>query len=305
MNFVAPPVSILATQKAEVLATAAQLVLIPAEARSGAEAARAAAVDAVSIHWRRSVKRAVEMALGDALENYQMIEGDFEDCSDAAGWHAGLAVAAINGLGSIESTTLLGEIQALIMDGDLQEPDRIGDVADNIAALVIENGQPGAKDVGKFLGAAGIVKVDLDELATHAPVPSINEVPSAETVKARVEAWKTEATAAAAAGTEIPSPPAVPPAAFAMPPPAAAVKSPATPDKASLGVAYRLLYEQSNCDPDVLSAALGFSRSTIMNYMTGRTAGKASAEQARILVNDIHRRRSALNEAEAIFSAVV
>lgn len=312
MSFVLPPVSGLLGHKADIIATSAQLIRIPAEARSAAEAARCAAVDAVAIHWRRTIKQAAEGALEEALEGYAMIEGDFEDATDVAAWHAGLTAAAMTSLGSTDNIPLLAEFHALLVDCDLQEPDRIGDVAENIAALLIEANLPAAKDVGKFLASMGIVKVDLDALAAQAP--------AAETTEGRVDAWKADVAEAIATGAEIPSPPAVAPGNFTPPPappvavltnldgalvPVDAAKPLAPPDKATLGQAYRLLYEQSNCDPDVLSAALGFSRSTIMNYMTGRTAGKASADQARILVNDITRREVALREAKAIFAAVV
>src|ERR1700761_4543617 len=159
--------SALAERKQEVLATAAQLIKLPVQdtKETPQQAARSAAVAAVSIHWRQLLKRHIEQQMSDVYENYLMIEGEFEDSADAGLWHGGLEHMLLNSLSTDEVMPYLAAIKEQIQDADLQEPGRVAEVADDLAAMFVEGGLPQEKDIGKWLSAAGIVLSDLDFLA--------------------------------------------------------------------------------------------------------------------------------------------
>ena len=273
--------SALAGRKQEVLATAAQLIKLPVaqEVETPQQAARSAAVAAVSIHWRGLMKRYIEEQMGDVYSTYEMIEGAFEDTTDAAAWHNGLESAMLNGMSGTEVMPYLKSIHDQIQDADLQEPGRIAEVADDLAAMLVECDLPQGNEVGKWLAAAGIVKIDLDWLANQMneaeqlvlPEVLTDIVPPSFTIIEEGDQLKWVAE---------------------------------PPDKAAISRAYQLLGDPSTTDLDVLCKLLGFSRSTLANYMSGRTQGKCNAVQAAVVLEEINRRIATLQEAAAVFGAV-
>jgi hypothetical protein len=311
MPFELPLHSSLAAQKQEVLATAAQLVLAPSEANTPEGIARHAAVDAVQIHWSRRVKRAIEECLDQSVENYIMIEGEFDEAADALEWHGGLETAALNGLACTTLMPLFGAMRELLVDSDLFEAGRRGEVAQEMAALIVESSLPQAKDTGKWLSAVGIAKAELEWLAAQTKTA----------VAGAVQQWREE-VACLPPGTTPSSPPAVAPAAFLTPPATTAtgqtdvqateedlqVPAPGTgpaPDAAAISHAYQLIYEPSSANPDSLATALGVSRSTMMNWLSGRTAkAKCNVEQARALLANVEARIACLHEASVVFAAI-
>lgn len=275
--------SALAGRKQEVLATAAQLIKLPVaqEVETPQQAARSAAVAAVSIHWRGLMKRYIEEQMGDVYSTYEMIEGAFEDTTDAAAWHNGLESAMLNGMSGTEVMPYLKSIHEQIQDADLQEPGRIAEVADDLAAMLVECDLPQGNEVGKWLAAAGIVKIDLDWLANQMDEADQLVLPGVLTADIDTAPVLTDIV-----------------------PPVSASASVAAPDKAAISRAYQLLGDPSATDLDVLCKLLGFSRSTLANYMSGRTQGKCNAVQAAVVLEEINRRIATLQEAAAVFGAV-
>ena len=283
--------SALAGRKQEVLATAAQLIKLPVEqeVETPQQAARSAAVAAVSIHWRGLMKRYIEEQMGDVYSTYEMIEGAFEDTTDAAAWHNGLESAMLNGISGTEVMPYLKSIHEQIQDADLQEPGRIAEVADDLAAMLVECDLPQGNEVGKWLAAAGIVKIDLDWLANQMDEADQLVLPGVLTADIDTAPVLTDI---------------VPPS-FTIIEEGDQLKWVAEPpDKAAISRAYQLLGDPSTTDLDVLCKLLGFSRSTLANYMSGRTQGKCNAVQAAVVLEEINRRIATLQEAAAVFGAV-
>jgi len=306
----------LAERKQDILDTAAQLIKLPLQGEAvetPEQAARSAAVAAVSIHWRHALKRRIEERMADILDGYEMIEGAFEDTTDATVWCLGLECAMFNGLS--EGTTYPQAMAERIEGADLHEVGRLGEVADELASLWVDSNLPQDKAIGKWLAAVGIVKDDLGALASQvAPVEQsvqqeVAEQSATDTVPgvapAQYAEWKArmESIGCVVGPLEgVPLPSEASPAAEQVGP---GIVVGVIPDKAAISRAYQLLGDPSTSDPDVLVKLLGFSRSTISNYVTGRTPGKCNKIQAQVLLEDIARRQAALQEAASIFAAVV
>ena len=80
---------------------------------------------------------------------------------------------------------------------------------------------------------------------------------------------------------------------------------PPPPDPDDIRTAYRLLREGMDLDDQALAARLGVSRTTLHNWLTGKTKSvKCSFQQARVLISEVDVRVAALRRAAEILSSI-
>lgn len=168
-----------------------------------------------------------------------------------------------------------------------------GDLEDIVAqrALVYK---PSAGDEGKWLAKFGFVAADWEKLASVEP--DKNEMPDIPEQFKRTEV------------TPVPRPPAPPITTLYEDATALAAQNapPAKePDKSDLTTAYAAWFAAASFDAQFMSEqVVKVSKSTLLNWTSGRSAPKCSTEQAKALVADIDRRVALLIEAASVFSAV-
>lgn len=189
------------------------------------------------------------------------------------------------------------------------------ETAEGIARALLAQYLPAAGQEGKWLAQFGFVAADWEQLVgaqnkavdtTPDPVSGVpaflvrNPPPAPPVIPAPPSRL---AVALAASGDTLPpiieehfidetkqSAPPAPPA--------------GEPDKAAIGAAYAAFNEAATMDFELMSGKLGVSISTSRNWLTGKTPGKASTDQAKAMVAEIDRRIALLTDAGSVFAAV-
>lgn len=171
---------------------------------------------------------------------------------------------------------------------------------------------------GKWLAKLGIVKAHIDALAPATTTPAPSEAPPPPPPPPPPPA-DDDADLAAMLGLDTPEVPAPPPLSVASADGAAALPQTSVdaPSAVPLGPdappppavnprdAFVLFGEAMEVDEAALAKRLGVSRSTIHNYLNGKTAKvKVTLAQARIMVAEIDLRVAKLRQAADIFAQV-
>lgn len=246
----------------------------------------------------------IKAALDAAKEMADMIGGDVDLDTVLAEVKAQIGAEFDRIAGSYRS----GELQSANDDGSLQ-------LVDMLAKAAVEAKPVMPMNRGKWLAKLGIVKAHIDALvpATTTPAAAVPPPPPPPPAD-------DDADLAAMLGLDVPEVPAPPPfaagsAAGVVPPPQMSADVPSAaphghdapppPVGSNPRDAFILFGEATEVDDAALAKRIGVSRSTIHNYMNGKTAKvKVTLAQARMMVAEIDLRTAKLRQAADIFSQV-
>ncbi len=219
--------------------------------------------------------------------------------------------------GDVDFPAVLADVKAQVgaeFDAILAgaTPNDDGALSWSLAKAAVEAKPVMPMNRGKWLAKLGIVKAHIDALvpATTTPAAAVPPPPPADD----------DADLAAMLGLDVPEVPAPPPfvagsADGVVPPPQMSADVPSAaphghdapppPVGSNPRDAFILFGEATEVDDAALAKRIGVSRSTIHNYMNGKTAKvKVTLAQARMMVAEIDLRTAKLRQAADIFSQV-
>lgn len=294
MQFTWPDAGALSVNTAQILDDA-RSIMAAAGITETTENLKLACTTVVGQTYQSMLHDEIARVLEGALIDHISDQGEYEDSFDIDEWNESLNDNIRGALGEIESAVGLEAFQDKAFNVGLHEPERPLEVAGELAALATPLKMPAPKDAGKFLskigiavGAAAAVEVLADTPAGLVPLSDAE-------LAARINPPVVEAGSVT---TYVSAQPTEPGVTFAVPPP-----PPGKPDKAAVSAAMQQAYAASVLNIEELGAKLGYSRQTLMNYVTGRTQPKLTHKQAQELRGYLDTRIAEMQEAAAVFAA--